>query len=58
MSEFNISEITSQKGRTAIVTGANTGLGFETTRALGDRNESDNGLQGSKKSTGSNEPGP
>jgi NAD(P)-dependent dehydrogenase (short-subunit alcohol dehydrogenase family) len=34
MSEFNISEITSQKGRTAIVTGANTGLGFETTRAL------------------------
>jgi NAD(P)-dependent dehydrogenase (short-subunit alcohol dehydrogenase family) len=34
MSEFNISEITSQKGRTAIITGANTGLGFETTRAL------------------------
>ena len=29
-SEFDIDKITSQKGRLAIVTGANTGLGFET----------------------------
>lgn len=32
--EFNIDKITSQKGRLAIVTGANTGLGFETALAL------------------------
>lgn len=34
MELFNIDTIPSQKGRLAIVTGANTGLGFETTLAL------------------------
>lgn len=31
---FNINSVASQSGRIAIVTGANVGLGFETTRAL------------------------
>lgn len=34
MTEFNIDNIPSQKGKIAIVTGANTGLGFETALAL------------------------
>lgn len=34
MSSFNIQEVPSQKGRIAIVTGANIGLGFETALAL------------------------
>ncbi len=32
--EFNVNKVTSQKGRIAIVTGANTGLGLETALAL------------------------
>jgi len=34
MTEFNIDNIPSQKGKIAIVTGSNTGLGFETALAL------------------------
>ena len=34
MTSFNLKNIPSQKGRTAIVTGANTGLGFETALVL------------------------
>jgi NAD(P)-dependent dehydrogenase (short-subunit alcohol dehydrogenase family) len=34
---FNIKDVVNQKGRIAIVTGANVGLGFETTRALADK---------------------
>jgi NAD(P)-dependent dehydrogenase (short-subunit alcohol dehydrogenase family) len=34
MSRWNFDSIPSQSGRTAIVTGANTGIGFETARAL------------------------
>lgn len=32
--DFKLNNIPSQKGRTAIVTGANNGIGFETTKAL------------------------
>jgi NAD(P)-dependent dehydrogenase (short-subunit alcohol dehydrogenase family) len=34
MKEFRVDDIGSQKGRIAIVTGANTGLGYATTKAL------------------------
>ena len=34
MSDFNINQIPNQPGKVAIVTGANTGLGLETAKAL------------------------
>jgi NAD(P)-dependent dehydrogenase (short-subunit alcohol dehydrogenase family) len=37
MSKWTTADIPDQKGRTAIVTGANTGLGFETAAALAER---------------------
>lgn len=36
-SQFNVSDIPSQKGKTAIVTGASAGLGFETALALAEK---------------------
>ena len=36
MSNWNTSDIPDQSGRTAVITGANTGLGFETAQALAD----------------------
>jgi NAD(P)-dependent dehydrogenase (short-subunit alcohol dehydrogenase family) len=38
MTTFNLTKIASQKGKTAIVTGANTGIGFETALALAEKN--------------------
>ncbi len=34
MRKWTVTDIPDQKGRTAIITGANTGLGFETATAL------------------------
>ena len=34
---WNTADITDQTGRTFVVTGANTGIGFATTRALAER---------------------
>ena len=34
MRKWTVADIPDQKGRTAIITGANTGLGFETAAAL------------------------
>ena len=38
MTTFDLTKIASQKGKTAIVTGANTGIGFETAQALVEKN--------------------
>ena len=37
MSKWTVADIPDQSGRIAVVTGANTGLGFETAQALADR---------------------
>lgn len=37
MSKWNTTDIPDQTGRTAVITGANTGLGFETAKALADK---------------------
>ena len=38
MKKWTVDEIPDQKGRVAIVTGANTGIGFETAAALAAKN--------------------